>query len=233
MRAPRCATDRCRSSTDHVSRSTVQELRALPPHCCQWRTPFRACAHGAAGGPLPGLRMRRPVLRPGSPAMLGLVTPSQNSLRELRSLRSNNCDETEHEARCARGPRALRFSASHRRPGSGPPAALSGLGAWRRRKLRSRREPAVLRRAERHHDDPAEEGGEANPGSEGGARSTDWAQDMEGFASPSSSARAALGRSGQVKPESRGARGSDRHGRPAAHRSRCLRPALPSECRAG
>ena len=94
------------------------------------KLPSKAGA-GAAGGPLPGLRMRRPVLRPGSPAMLGLVTPSQNSLRELRSLRSNNCDETEHEARCARGPRALRFSASHRRPGGDPPAALDSMGCSR------------------------------------------------------------------------------------------------------
>ena len=37
---------------------------------------------------------------------------------------------------------------------------------------------------------PAEDGGEANPGSEGGARSQDRAEDMDGFASPPSSARA-------------------------------------------
>jgi hypothetical protein len=37
--------------------------------------------------------------------------PTPNSLRSLRSLRSNNVDESVHEARCARGPQALRFSA--------------------------------------------------------------------------------------------------------------------------
>jgi len=43
------------------------------------------------------------MLRIDFPAMLGLVAPSQNSLRELSSLRSDNRDESEVDARCARG----------------------------------------------------------------------------------------------------------------------------------
>ena len=39
-----------------------------------------------------------------------------NSLRSLRSLCSNSGGKSDHEARCARGPRALRFSAPNRRP---------------------------------------------------------------------------------------------------------------------
>jgi hypothetical protein len=56
--------------------------------------------------------------------MLGLVAPPQNSLRSLRELRSNNRGESEDEARCARGPRALRFSAAQRRAAGCPPAPL-------------------------------------------------------------------------------------------------------------
>jgi len=56
--------------------------------------------------------------------MLGLVAPPQNSLRELRSLRSNNRGESDNDARFARGPRALRFSAAQRRTAGCPPAPL-------------------------------------------------------------------------------------------------------------
>jgi hypothetical protein len=66
--------------------------------------------------------------------MLGLVAPSRNSLRELRSLRSDSRDESEHEARCARGHEplrylrtGLRFSAAQRRAAGHPPAPLRGI----------------------------------------------------------------------------------------------------------
>ena len=51
--------------------------------------------------------------------MLGLVAPSRNSLRSLRSLRSNSRAESDHEARCARGHET---SASRRRKGALPAA---------------------------------------------------------------------------------------------------------------
>ena len=62
--------------------------------------------------------------RATSPAVLGLAAPSQNSLRSLRSLRSNSCDESVYEARCTRGPQALRSSAPQMRAAGHPPTAL-------------------------------------------------------------------------------------------------------------
>ena len=45
-------------------------------------------------------------VRADCPALLGLVAPSQNSLRSLRSLQSNSCDKSDHDARCARDRKA-------------------------------------------------------------------------------------------------------------------------------
>ena len=52
------------------------------------------------------------------PALLGARGAPQNSLRSLRSLRSNSCGESVHEARCARG-----------EPCAGPRPALPPRGA--------------------------------------------------------------------------------------------------------
>ena len=54
----------------------------------------------------------------GCPAMLAFVAPSHNSLRSLRSLCSNTCDESEHEARDYA--RSHETSASRRRKGALP-----------------------------------------------------------------------------------------------------------------
>jgi hypothetical protein len=60
---------------------------------------------------------------PGCPAMLaGRVAP-RNSLRSLRSLRSDNRGGLDHEVRCAHRPRRLRFSAAPTRPIAPLPAA--------------------------------------------------------------------------------------------------------------
>ena len=60
-------------------------------------------------------------------AVLGLVAPLQNSLHSLRSLWSNTCNESVHEAReYARGPRALRSSSPHRRAQRLPKPGLAG-----------------------------------------------------------------------------------------------------------
>ena len=56
--------------------------------------------------------------------MLGFLAPLQNSLRSLRSLRSDTCNESDHEARCCARPGTLRFSAAPIRPAQAPPAAL-------------------------------------------------------------------------------------------------------------
>ena len=55
-------------------------------------------------------------------ARFGVV--SQNSLRSLRSLRSNNCDESVHEARCARRPRSSAPRRHRSRLCRAAPAAL-------------------------------------------------------------------------------------------------------------
>ena len=48
------------------------------------------------------------------PAVLEERAQAQNSPRSLRSLRSDSCAKSEHEARCARGPALLCSSAWHR-----------------------------------------------------------------------------------------------------------------------
>ena len=61
--------------------------------------------------------------------MLGLLAPLHNALRSLRSLWSNLCCESDHEAReYACGPEALRFSAAHSRPDAVPPSGQPAVG---------------------------------------------------------------------------------------------------------
>jgi hypothetical protein len=62
-----------------------------------------------------GTSAGRPARRAGCPAVLGIEAPPSNSLRALQALRSDNDGESVHEARCARGPQALRSSATLRR----------------------------------------------------------------------------------------------------------------------
>jgi hypothetical protein len=50
--------------------------------------------------------------------------PAQNSLRDLRSLRSDNCAESDHEARIRARPQALRSSAPHMRAATRPHTPL-------------------------------------------------------------------------------------------------------------
>ena len=52
-------------------------------------------------------------------AVLGIVAPLRNFLRSLRSLWSNRRNESDHEARCARGPKPC---APQRLAGALPPA---------------------------------------------------------------------------------------------------------------
>ena len=103
---------------------------------------------------------------------------------DVRSVQTS-ATKSELEARCARWPWALRSSASHRRPGGDPPAALPTLAEHEAASLHT---ALHLPAPQRPMQCPAEDGGEANPGSKGGARSSDRAEDMDGFASPSASA---------------------------------------------
>lgn len=69
----------------------------------------------------------RPAQWAGCPAVLGLQAPTPNSLRALRSLRSDNGVESVEVARCARGPEPLRASATRRRAAT---HHLPPWGAW-------------------------------------------------------------------------------------------------------
>ena len=62
----------------------------------------------------------RPALLAGFPAMLGRMARRRNSLRSLRSLRSDICAKSVIDARCARGPSRLRFSAPPKGDGASP-----------------------------------------------------------------------------------------------------------------
>ncbi len=64
---------------------------------------------------------------------------SQNSLRSLRSLRSDNCAESVDEARCARRPQACASRRHRNRPRRAPPAALKSWGLARRTPARPQR----------------------------------------------------------------------------------------------
>jgi hypothetical protein len=68
--------------------------------------------------------MRWSTLRVDSPVMLEPMAPSRNSLHALRALRSDRRAEFDDEARCARGPWVLRFSAPHRRAAACPGTPL-------------------------------------------------------------------------------------------------------------
>ena len=86
---------------------------------------------------------------------------------DVRSVQTS-ATKSELEARCARWPWALRSSASHRRPGGDPPAALPTLAEHEAASLHTALHLPAPRRPMQC---PAEDGGEANPGSKGGARS--------------------------------------------------------------
>ena len=68
----------------------------------------------------------------GCPAVLEERAQAQNSLRSLRSLRSDSCAKSEREARCARGPTLLCSSAWHRGNSKQPTAEQPGRQPARR-----------------------------------------------------------------------------------------------------
>ncbi len=84
-------------------------------------------ARVAAGGTRQGLMLGRSVaaLRLRCGARPG-VAP-HNSLRSLRSLRSDRCGESDHEARCARRPQACAPRRPRNRPCRVPPAAKATM----------------------------------------------------------------------------------------------------------
>lgn len=62
-----------------------------------------------------GASAGRPAHGAGCPAVLGIEAPPSNSLRARWARRSHSDGESVHKARCARGPRPLRSSATLRR----------------------------------------------------------------------------------------------------------------------
>jgi hypothetical protein len=101
--ADRCG---CRSNAD-PARDRMVAAGGCPPG-----------AHAVAVGAARRLALRCSVSWP----------PSPNSLRELRSLRSNSGAESEHEARCARGHEPCASRRHRNRPRRTPPAASSTIG---------------------------------------------------------------------------------------------------------
>jgi hypothetical protein len=81
-----------------------------------------------------GASVGRSAFQADCPAVLGPADLPPNSLRSLRSLRSNSGGKDVDEARCARGRHALRSSAPHRRASTHhlPPRVWSGF--WMRRR---------------------------------------------------------------------------------------------------
>lgn len=109
---------------------TVELVRCSPPGFRPGsRPPFFASPK--KGGKERRPRCLRPWLRQGCPAVREERAPAQNSLRSLRSLRSNSWAESVHETRCARGPTLLCSSAWHRGGSKQPNTEQPGLHASR------------------------------------------------------------------------------------------------------
>ena len=142
----------------------------------------------------------------------------QNSLRSLRSLRSNSCGESVHEARCARRPKG---SAPRRRRGA-PPGTHPRL-CDRRRCFAKRRRDAGIEPASRRTREQ----------SRGRAR-----RRLDACASPSlpqqravpAKTRAGGGRSASAAPTSAGLAGSARSAPRGLTRHSC--PSVESEANA-
>ena len=90
--------------------SCVENAQSLAPS----ERRARRCPPGAQTGAVGAARRLRCDVRPG--------VASRNSLRALRALRSDSRDESDHEARCARRPRAC----ASRRPTHRPRRAAPG-----------------------------------------------------------------------------------------------------------
>ena len=88
--------------------------------------PATVCARPAAGGQPSALRFNARPAGPG-PLWCSVSRPiaELTSLASFRYVQTGG-DKSVHEARCARGPRALRSSASQRRAAGCPPAAGRG-----------------------------------------------------------------------------------------------------------
>ena len=91
------------------------EVTSLHSTCTASARRGRRCPARAHAGAVGAARRLRCGARPG--------VASHNSLRSLRSLRSNRCAESVHEARCARRPQSCAPRRPRNRPRRAPPAA--------------------------------------------------------------------------------------------------------------
>ena len=116
----RAPTPALRCSSPPKSRPAGSPCREVHGRWCLLQTPPRWLQRRVRAGRSASLE--RSTLRFDCPAMLGLVAASHNSLRSLRSLRSNTCDESDIDSRCARGhePCASRRSTGAPRPARTP-----------------------------------------------------------------------------------------------------------------
>ena len=105
----------------------------------------------------------------GYPAVLGPMASSQTHFAPCGRCVQTVATKSVHEARCARWPRGLRSSAPHRRRSRWPTHGLVDVGATHRKAPVQRRGSAAVGGVVQALSVPAEDGGEANPGSRGGA----------------------------------------------------------------
>ena len=116
----------------------------LARHRRLWRAGVQGC--GRAG---PSAQPSAVVAARRLPCGARSRGPSQNSLRELRSLRSDNCAESVYEARIRARPQALCSSAPPIRSRTHPPAALRAAAVrvrWLEKHHRCQDTRAVSRR---------------------------------------------------------------------------------------
>ena len=117
----------------HLSRDRARVVLSTTPSRGRRRL---AGAHAGAVGAARRLQ---------SAARSGLAWP--NSLRSLRSLRSDSGHESDDEARCARRPRSCASRRSRNRPRQSPPAARLQRRGSDERRSRANRVPSAAAKA--------------------------------------------------------------------------------------
>jgi hypothetical protein len=127
------------------------------------------CGRGPRAGQRLRLRMQRPALQAGCPVVLAPMASSPthcaNCVRSVRTVAT----KSEHEACFARWPWELCSSALHRRRSRWPTRGLGDAGASHSKTSEHRRGSAAAGGLVKALSMPTEDGGEANPGSRGGA----------------------------------------------------------------
>ena len=130
-----CRRDRCRVGARSASKLLSSEKGGLSfaadAACgtCLARGSRLGFAPGASGDARDGRRRARSARWADSPALLATRGRRRTRCVRWRELRSDNCGESVHEARCARPPRACAARRAPRRPSRASPAAGAANGS--------------------------------------------------------------------------------------------------------